>query len=81
MEIFKDNNRKDSMKRILGALGVVTALVLSTIKPFIESGNIWSDTLLIGILTTSFASIVMGVFEKKITRGSVGGEIPPDDDE
>jgi len=65
MEVFKDKNGKDSMKRILGAFGVVSALTMAISKPFVEFGDRWETTLIIGILTASFGAIVMGVFEKK----------------
>lgn len=65
MELFKDKNGKDSMKRILGAVGVVIALIMAISKPFIEFGDRWETTLIIGILTASFGAIVFGVFEKK----------------
>jgi peptidoglycan/LPS O-acetylase OafA/YrhL len=61
--VFKDSKGKNSMKRILGALGVLVALIMALLPFFYSSKYEPSDTLIIGILGASFAAISFGVFE------------------
>jgi hypothetical protein len=66
-QIFKDSKGKDSMKRILGGLGVLVGLGMALLPFFYTSQYKPSDTLILGILTISFGAIAMGTFENKNT--------------
>lgn len=64
MNVFKDSNGKNSPKRIFGAIGVGVALTMAILKYFLEEKGIVSDTLILGILTGSFAAMSMDVFKR-----------------
>jgi hypothetical protein len=62
IDILKDRNGKNSMKRTLGAAGTIVALIMAISKPFINIEMEWSDTLILGILTASLGAIAAEAF-------------------
>tara|TARA_R100000541_G_scaffold2525_7_gene9044 strand:- start:1423 stop:1632 length:210 start_codon:yes stop_codon:yes gene_type:complete len=63
--MFKDKNGKISSKRVLGAFGVFVGFFLAIFPFFYESEYKPETVLILGIFTTSFASLTAGVFEKE----------------
>lgn len=66
-KMFKENgkNGKPSSKRIWGSVGATIALIMAITKPFLEFAELWSDTLILGILTASFGLLLSTIFKKE----------------
>ena len=63
--IFNDKNGKLSMKRVLGALTVIVALLMGVLMFFFQLGENVSDTLILGLAGIGMAAVAVGVFENK----------------
>jgi len=63
--LFTDSSGKPSPKRIMGIIGVAVGLGMTICKYFLEEKGVVSDTLILGILTASFAAMSMDVFKKQ----------------
>lgn len=63
--VFNDKNGKLSMKRVLGALTVLVALLMGVLMFFSQLGENVSDTLILGLVGLGLAAVAVGVFENK----------------
>ena len=64
MKLLKDENGKPSPKRVMGIIGAIIGLLMGIAKYLLEEKGIVSDTLILGILATSFAAMSMDVFKR-----------------
>jgi len=62
--IFKDKYGKLSSKRILGTFGVFVGFFLALFPFVFETEYKPATSLILGIITASFAAMSAGVFEK-----------------